>query len=457
MDIVRKIKKIISQEGLIAKGERVLVGCSGGVDSVTLLFVLQEISLDPPFELGIAHVNHLLRGEESHRDEDFVKGLADRFSIPCFAMKVDVQDEARKSGKSLQHAGRDLRYKFFDEIAGQIGFDKIAIAHNLDDQVETFLLRIVKGTGIRGLSSIPMKRGRIIRPFLTIYRSEIEEYARTRGISFVEDSSNLKAMYERNFVRREILPVMEKLNPAVKDKIFALLRDLTVINVFFERKAEEFLEKERRGENGEIMINTQSLQGLDEEVRYRVLLNLLQEVEPAFLPLREHIHLIEKVLEGKRPNLSATFPRGTIVRKTYGQITFTKKQEIPAVEGSFKVYSGKNRVEPLGLTLDVTEIDEQSGDIPIATNIGYFDLEKLSTLSVRTFIPGDRFVPLGMSKATKLKDFFIGRKIPKEKRRQIPLLLSGPDIIWVVGYRIDERYKVTIETTRVLKVIAHSP
>ena len=455
MDFVRKIKKIISQEGLIAEGDRVLIGCSGGIDSVALLFVLREISHELSFELGIAHVNHLLRGEESDRDEDFVKGLAEGFSTPCYIRRVNVKDEARKAGKSLQHAGRDIRYCFFDEMSDQLNFNKIAIAHNLEDQVETFLFRIIKGTGIRGLSSIPVKRGRIVRPFLAIYRSEIESYVKTRTIPFLEDSSNAKSVYERNFVRREILPVMEKLNPAAKEKIFALLHDLTVINVFFDEKAEEFLKSERRDEEGDIVASAQSLKELDEEVRYRVISNLLQQIEPAFLPHREHIRLIEKIIAGKRPNMAAILPHGTKVKKTYGLITFTKKAEAIPVNGIFKIYSGVNRIDSLGLTFDVAEMDGQSNDIPIAPNIAYFDLETIGVLSARTFIPGDRFVPLGMKKATKLKDFFIGRKIPREERRHLPLLLSGKDIIWVVGHRIDERYKITKETTRVLKVTAH--
>ena len=301
-DLVRKTKDIIKREGLINEGDKVLVACSGGVDSVTLLFVLREISHDLPIELGIAHVNHLLRGQESDRDEDFVKGLADRFSIPCYVKKVNVQDEARKSGKSIQHAGRDIRYRFFDEIADALHFNRIAIAHTLDDQVETFLLRIVKGTGIRGLSSIPIKRERIIRPFLPMYRSGIEEYATARVISFVNDSSNSKIQYERNFVRREIVPVMERLNPAVKEKIFALLRDLATINTVFEHEANEFLNKKRRDKNGSITLDVVDLLKLNEEVRYRVLLRLFQEVEPTFFPLREHP-------DGGAPGLSCGDPR----------------------------------------------------------------------------------------------------------------------------------------------------
>jgi tRNA(Ile)-lysidine synthase len=453
-DLVRKIKRIISQEALVVEGDRVLVGCSGGVDSVALLFVLREISHDFHFELGIAHVNHLLRGEESERDEDFVKGLADRFSIHYYAKKVDVKDEARKTGKSLQHAGRDIRYRFFYEIANQLHFNKIAIAHNLDDQVETFLLRVIKGTGIRGLSSIPVKRGRIIRPFLTIYRSEIEEYVKTRTVPFVEDSSNAKSVYERNYVRQEILPAMERLNPTVKDKIFALLHDLTLVNEFFDGKAQDFLAKVKCTKESDIVVSTHSLKGLHREVRYRVFLNLLREVDPDFLPLREHIRLIEKILIGTRPNLSVTLPHDTTVRKTYGSLTFTKNLPASPVDGSHAVCSGINRIESLGVVLNVAEMDEPSDDIPITPEIAYFDLEKLGDLSVRTFIPGDRFVPLGLNRAMKLKDFFIGRKIPREERRLLPLLLSGQDIVWVVGYRIDERYKVTKETRRVLKVVA---
>ena len=453
-DLIRKTEDIIRIEGLIAEEDRVLIGCSGGIDSVALLFVLREISHDFPFGLGIAHLNHMLRGEESDRDEDFVKGLADRFSIPCYSRKTDVRAEARKTGKSLQHAGRDIRYRFFDEIAEQIHFDRVAIAHNLDDQIETFLLRIIKGTGIRGLSSIPIKRGRIVRPFLRVYRSEIETYVKTRIVPFVEDSSNAKSVYERNFVRREILPVMEKLNPAVKDKIYSLLHDLTLVNTIFDKKADDFLGGNKRMKDGDIVVDASSLKRLDEEVRHRVLARLLRERDPAFIPLRGHISLVEKILNGTRPNLSASFPRGNLVKKTYGWLVFTKKSPDLKVEGIFAIQPGTNSIERLGVVLHVEEVEEQSGDIPIAPNIAYFDREKLGNLSVRTFIQGDRFVPLGMNTPVKLKDFFIGQKVPRDVRRNLPLLLSGQDIIWVAGYRIDERYKVMKETRRVLKVVA---
>ncbi|OPX98994.1 MAG: tRNA(Ile)-lysidine synthase [Syntrophorhabdus sp. PtaU1.Bin002] len=453
-DLIRRVKDVIHKERLIEPGDRVLLGVSGGVDSTTLLSVLREISREISFTLALAHVNHLLRGRESERDEGFVKGLADLLSLPCYVKRVNVRDEARRVGKSLQHAGRDVRYSFFDAIADEHNFNKIAIAHNLDDQVETFLLRITKGTGIRGLSSIPMRRGRIIRPFLTTTRAAIEAYAQDHKVPFVEDSSNAKIVYERNFVRREILPLMERLNPAVRDKIFSLLQDLTVINRAIDRRVDTFLRKELRRDGEDVSIKIEALTALDEETRYRAFVRLLQMVEPGFIPLREHIRLTEKVLCGARPNLSGTLPHGVRVKKVYDRFSFTKKTPPTPIKEVFPVTVGENRLDSLDLILSIVEMEVPPGKLSLERKTVFFDRDKASDLSVRTFMEGDRFVPLGMDRFVKLKDFFISRKIPREMRRSIPLLLSGKEIVWVIGHRLDERHKVTADTTQVLKVTA---
>ncbi|OPY66645.1 MAG: tRNA(Ile)-lysidine synthase [Syntrophorhabdus sp. PtaU1.Bin050] len=453
-DLIHRVKDVIHKERLIEPGDRVLLGVSGGVDSTTLLFVLREIGREIPFMPALAHVNHLLRGEESERDEGFIRGLADRLSLPCHVKRINVRDEARRAGKSLQHAGRDARYSFFDAIADKHNFNKIAIAHNLDDQVETFLLRIIKGTGIRGLSSIPMRRDRIIRPFLTTTRAAIEAYAQDHQVPFVEDSSNAKIVYERNFVRREILPLMERLNPAVRDKIFSLLQDLAVMNRTIDRKVDAFLRKELRREGEDVSIKTEALTTLDEETRYRTFARLLEMVEPGFIPLREHIRLAEKVLCGARPNLSGTLPHGVRVKKVYDRLSFTKKAPPTPIRELFPVTVGENRLDSLNLMLSINEMEVPPGKLSLEGKIVFLDRDKASDLSVRTFVEGDRFVPLGMDRSVKLKDFFISRKIPREMRRSIPLLLSGKEIVWVIGHRLDERYKVTADTTRTLKVTA---
>jgi tRNA(Ile)-lysidine synthase len=452
MNLVGKVKKIITKEDLVEEGDNVLLGASGGIDSTVLLFVLLKIAQQIPFKLGLAHVNHALRGEESERDEDFVRDLARRFSLPFHAKKVNVKEFASASGISLQHAGRELRYAFFGDIAETYHYNKIAIAHTLDDQVETFLLRLIKGTGIRGLSSIPIRRGAIIRPFLSTYRSEIEEYARQNAVPFVTDSSNEKVIYERNFIRREVIPVMERLNPALKEKIFSLLQDMTAINRTFDRQSKTFLLQKKQDRDGEGIFNIDALADMDEETRFRVLSDTLTSIEPRFIPLREHILLIEKIMRAKKPNLTAILPHNLRVKKVYTTMVFTQKPLRPPITDRVPVAIGKNILKSFSISLTI-RVQKNMPSLRLRNrNVALFDREKIGNISVRTFRTGDRFFPLGMDNPVKLKDFFISGKIPKEERRSIPLLLSGNDIIWVIGHRIDNRYKVTETTREILRV-----
>ena len=218
-DLILRTIKHIREQKIVTEGDRVLVGCSGGIDSATLLFVLNEARKEIAFDLGVAHINHLLRNEESDRDEAFVRDAAEGYGLPFFLKRADVRGYAASHGLSLQHAGRDIRYRFLEEIADNEGFTRIATAHNLDDQIETFILRLIKGSGIRGLSAIPPVRDRIIRPFLHVYRSEIVSFAEHYSIAFVEDSSNVKTVYERNFIRHKVMPLLKELNPAFREKI----------------------------------------------------------------------------------------------------------------------------------------------------------------------------------------------------------------------------------------------
>lgn len=454
MDLSRKISRLITNEGMIAENDRVLVGFSGGIDSATLLFVLMEIRERVPFDLAVAHVNHLLRQEESERDEAFTRETAERCKLPCFVQRADVKGYARSMGLSVQHAGRDIRYRFFNETADHEGYTKVAVAHNLDDQIETFLLRLVKGTGIRGLSSIPPARERIVRPFINTYRSEIESYAAARSIPFVSDSSNDKTVYERNYVRHKIIPLLNELNPAFKDKVVSLLGDLTKINGFFDEKKRTFAAKNMRESGGDTLVPVGPLMKLDEETRFRVISEIIGNLAP-FVPLREHIGLIEKVLSSQRPNLRLDLPSSLRITRAYDTLIFTTKKAPAAVKETFLLVEGKNCIAPLEMNVTVTVLKEPPPSYPVNAFTAYFDLGKLGSLDslvIRTFRPGDRFRPLGMDQLVKIKDFFISRKIPLESRRQTPLLLCGDAIIWVVGHRIDDRFKIESNTGRVLKV-----
>lgn len=457
MTLDETVRRVIGREGLIDPGDTVLVGVSGGIDSSTLLFLLDRIGKDMAFGLAVAHVNHQLRGEESLGDEVFVGGLADRYGAPCHTLRVDVRDYARKNGLSVQHAGRDIRYRYFEEVASAHGYRKIAIAHNRDDQVETFLLRVVKGSGLSGLASIPIKRGRVIRPLLRASRSEIAAFSRDHSIAYREDSSNLSEKYERNFIRGRIVPLMEQLNPRFKEKVLSLLGDIASVNAVFDGEAEALLERpgvvQPEGEGFRVVVG--ALSGLQAEVRFRVVSRLLGRLSPRFIALREHVLLIEKALFSRRPNNMVTLPSGIKVKRVYGDLIFTKQEaEGAPVADSFEVVPGTNAFPLLGVTLDVSFEDERPRTFPEGPYTAFFDAGGLSGLSVRTFREGDRFVPLGMEQSVKVKDYFIGRKVPRERRRRVPFLLSGGDIIWIVGMRISDRFKVTGATTRVLKVRA---
>jgi tRNA(Ile)-lysidine synthase len=453
MDLAESVRRVIRDERLVDHGDRILVGLSGGMDSSTLFFVLDSMKDALSVDLAIAHVNHQLRGAESERDEAFVRGLAEKAGVPYYLLREDVKAYARKAGVSIQHAGRDVRYTFFSRLAADYGYQKIAIAHNRDDQVETFLLRIVKGTGINGLSSIPISRGLIIRPFLRSSRSEIDAYATQHSVPHVEDSSNLKDGYERNFVRHRISPLLEKLNPRFKEKILLLLADIASVNTGLAGDAEDFLAKHIEAAGGEVKVPIEALKALNPEVRFRVVSRLLSRLEPTFVALRPHIGLVEGSVFSERPNNSVTLPHGIRVKRIYGNVVFTRQPHVPSTSVTLDIQAGRNSIPSLGLELEVSLTDEKPCSFPVDKGSALLDADLVGPLIVRTFREGDRFVPLGMAQSVKLKDYFISRKIPRELRRMIPLLISGKDIVWVVGERIDERYKVTAGTTRFMRIM----
>jgi tRNA(Ile)-lysidine synthase len=449
-DLPARTLTFIRHENLIEPHQSVLVGLSGGIDSTALLSVLHSFQDAIPFTLAVAHINHMLRGPESERDEDFVRKIAGQLSIPVHVKRVNVHDLAMSTGKSIQHAGRDVRYEYFSELVRAYDYQRIAIAHNQDDQVETFVLRLIKGTGVRGLSCIPVRRGSIIRPFLDTTRWEIEQYVAERGIRYVEDSSNRKDVYERNYVRHRILPSMEQLNPTVRSRVMNLLEDLTRLNERLDREAEAFFETCRTAGTGGHVLPLEQLKACNEETRFRVLSLVLSDLAPGFIALREHIRLIEKVLASSRPSSVAVLPSGLTVRREYDKVVFTTAVAPTQISETFEIHPGTTAIEPLGIGIDVSIIDHIPGQLPSDPHTAFLDGQAISNLTIRTFQNGDRFMPLGMKDTVKLKDYFISKKIHREARRQIPLLLIGDRIAWIIGERIDNRFKITAQTKKVL-------
>jgi tRNA(Ile)-lysidine synthase len=454
MGLAKKVLDLIRRERLIADGDRVLLGVSGGADSVALFHLLREISSFLTLQLGVAHLNHMLRGAESDRDEAFVSALAEREGVPCYVERVNVKVLAASKGLSVQQAGRDVRYEFFKSVAAAQDYGKIAVAHTVDDQVETFLLRVAKGTGLKGLTSIPIKRENIIRPLLRTSRADIEAYLRHKGALFVEDSSNQSIAYERNFVRHRVVPLMEHLNPGLRKAVVSLLNDLTAINRIMEDEVRAFLHRSLRRADGGYIVNIADLRALSEEARFRVYSSAVAGLDRRTILQRRQGELIERICFGQGPNAAVSLPHGLRVLRSYGELHFAKTPDRTPVTDVFPIDLGVHYLHTLNTTLTLANLDAREVEIGDDRSIGFFDFDKIGNLTVRTFRDGDRFIPLGMKQVTKLKDFFIGQKVDRRARRHIPLLLSDDKIIWVIGHRIDERFKVEPSTTRILKVVA---
>ncbi|MCX7857605.1 MAG: tRNA lysidine(34) synthetase TilS [Deltaproteobacteria bacterium] len=456
MNLPEKVKKLVIREGLIKKNDKVLLAISGGIDSVTLFHILKEFHKEIPFELGLAHVNHGLRGDESDRDELFVKSISDTSGIPLFIKRVNVREYMRAKGTSLQHAARDLRYQSLFSIAETHNYNKIAVAHTLDDQIETFFLRILKGTGIHGISSIPIKRGPVIRPLLLTSREEIEIYCRDKKIDYVEDSSNRVTTYQRNYLRHFVIPHFYKINPKFQEKVINLLSDFTNINKMFNERANKFLNDYCVMDDNSCVFNVEDLRSIENEIRFRIFANIASKLIKNFIIQRNHIRLIERLIFSQKPSISVRLPSGIIVKRVYDKIVFEKANEGPVLQKTFELKEGINEIPELNLRVQIKKFIRTPEFTPYTQNtrLAYVDGRKVTKLTLRTFRDGDRFVPLGLGSPIKLKDFFIKKKIPKDLRRRIPLIVSGNDIVWVLGMRIDDRFKVTDETDLILSLEA---
>ena len=377
---------------MLAPGDLGLVAVSGGADSMALLLALHELGL----RLVVAHLDHGLR-TESPQDAEFVQELAARLGLPCIVERRPVHKQPKQSPEA---AARDVRHAFLREVAERESAQAIFLAHTADDQVETFLLRLIRGAGVAGLSGMRPKDGPLCRPLLGLWRADVEGYLRKRGQDWRKDASNRDPAFLRNRVRHELLPLLESLNPGVKQ---VLLREADLLG---ERQ-----------------------QGLDAEVLRRLGLSSRQ---------------IESALGDKAVILTGGWRLSPPERERMRAKAFDERLGIP----------GMVQLPGIGV-IRAKALVIPEGRLPPAQpgRDEYADLELIAPeLRVRSKRPGDRFVPLGMSGAKKLQNFFVDERVPREQRDRVPLVTSGDAIVWVVGMRLDERFKVTPSTTRAVRL-----
>ena len=456
-----RVKRTIDCHHLLEKGDRLIVGVSAGIDSMVLLHLLNAYRETYDLSLIVAHVNHGFRPEESEKEAELVRNEAGRLGFPFEYGKFNVKEFQKLGGFSPQDAARRIRFHFFSDLLQKHRAQKIALGHNADDQVETILLRLLRGSGLEGLKGIlPNRQGRIIRPLIEVWKEEIKSFGLEKRIPFLLDSSNLKKDYLRNGLRLALIPSIEKeYQPSFKEIVLRTSNFLREDNDYLEKGAEEVYRKIIIEENGSLSFRVSEYRSLHRAIQWRVIKKVLERICTRQGGLDEgewlNVHEICQKLEQSSPSFLLELPQGVWVEKRYERVLFGKGRIKPIQPFEVQVVSsGRNFIEEIGKEVVMEEASvDRFGDLSGPPHTAFMDYENLQfPLKIRNFRPGDRFQPLGTHGTQKLKEFFIDHKIPRFERANIPLVISAEMIAWVVGYRIDERVKVTEKTKRILKV-----
>ena len=451
--LLHKVKETINKYNMIEKGDRILVAVSGGPDSVTLLHVLNMLKDELNISLVIAHVNHMLRDKESDGDEEYVKGLGNKFNIPVNTCRVDVDKYAREKGVSTEVAGREIRYDFFREVSIKEGCNKIAVAHNANDQVETFMMRLFRGSGIYGLRGIDAVRDNIIRPLIDVDRSSIEKFCEEMNVETRLDATNLENIYSRNKIRLDVLPyISENFNKDIIRTIMRTIDSFTIDNDYLEEQSYISYKKYAKNLGDKIVIDKEAFT-LHKAVLSRLIRNVMKDLLGNIKEIeKKHIDEIILIQSGETGK-ELILPRRIKATNNYGDIVIqidNKNNEFINFEKDINI-SGTTYIEELDITIEC-EVTNKKNINKFSNNylIKYFDYDKIKKVTIRIRRDGDYFTPLGMKGRKKLKDLFINEKIDKSKRSKIPLILFDNEIAWIVGLRISEKFKITEETKRIL-------
>lgn len=455
--LLKRVAGTIEKYGMIRSGERVIVGVSGGADSICLLALLREYRGYCPFTLYAVHVEHGIRGEESLADARFVEKLCRDWEIPFRVERADVPGLVAGTGRTLEETGRAVRYEIFQQYAGRLGAERIAVAHNRNDQAETVLFNLSRGSGVRGLCGIRPVRGKIIRPLLFTERTEIEAWLKTRGIPWRTDATNLNADYTRNRIRLEILPRMEQeVNGETVKHMAECACQL--------QKAEDFLQKQAGLRYRAWVRETQT--GLeialadflnDEELMQEYVLRLCVERVRKGAGRKDytrgHIEDMKRLARmdcGKRMD----FPGGlqAVRKNAVLELKCGPKPEKEA--GALEVPLPENGIyEILGQCFRVDYTEQNGKEFPEKKYTKVLAYDTINhNICLRTRRAGDYLVVNRAGGRKKLKEYFIEEKIPREERDGVILLAEGSHILWVVGHRISEAAKVTEETRYSLKI-----
>ena len=438
--MLQKIQSYINENQLLASDKTVIVAVSGGADSVALWHILKNLGYD----CVMAHCNFHLRGEESYHDEEFVRRLAEKYQTPFFKIDFDTAKYADENGISVEMAARDLRYEWFYRLLGELQAQAIAVAHHADDNIETMLMNLIRGTGLRGLVGIPNKNGKVVRPLLCCSRKEIEQYLSENKLDYVEDSTNKLNDYQRNKIRNQIIPLLEKINPSVRQTLYDTSERLSETYEIYSDTIKSISEKIVSHEADSVKIDIEKLK------QQTGCKSILFEILHPFGFNSATVQQISETLckeSGKQ-----FFSETHCLLKDRNELIIHKKQLLDD-NIIYMISENTEKIcEPIELQFKKIT---KTADFQVSKNRNeiHLDFAKLQfPLTLRRWCEGDIFQPFGLKGKKKVSDFFIDNKLNLIEKKSCWLLLSGSEIVWIVGYRTDHRFRITGATSEVLQI-----
>ena len=452
----RRVWRFIREHGLVSGAETLVVGVSGGPDSVCLVHILASLQAQLGIKLWVAHLNHQLRGDDSEADARYVADLASQIGVPATIGYRDVEAYRREKRCSLEEAAREVRYAFLAEVATSVESSRVAVGHTTNDQLETVLMHLIRGSGgLRGMSPTTQWGSLlIVRPLLEVRREETEAYCQLHRLMPRSDSSNLSLSLLRNRIRHELLPLLRSYNPNIDKALLRTTHLLADDLSFLEEEVYQLWGEVVVEEGGTIILDSARVSRLPPALQRRLLravvrhlLGNLRDIEAT------HIEAM-RAMTTKPAGKSLSLPRGLVFSTEYGRCLITRDSAplcpLPTLEGEFPLLiPGETQLPGWQVRAKVVPVEGFAS--PPQEFRADLDLDRAgSELMVRARRPGDRFQPLGMKQPKKLQDFMVDAKIPRQWRGRVPLVCSPQQVIWVVGWRIDERVKVTDSTRQIL-------
>jgi tRNA(Ile)-lysidine synthase len=445
--MVKEFTTYIQTQKLFKPTNTLLVAVSGGADSITLCHLLTNAG----FTFTVVHCNFNLRGKEADLDEKFVVDYCKKNNIKCFAKKFNTSAYAEDKGISIQMAARELRYNWFNEILTQYNFDYLLTAHHANDNIETFFINLLRGSGINGLKAILPKKNKLVRPLLFATRAEIESYIAKNNILYREDSSNKEDKYLRNHLRLQIIPALKKLNPSIEKTISTEIEILQQTNLILKKEVEKQLKKLLIAEGNGFKISIKKLE--QTTAPKLILFELLKDFE-------FNTSQSTNIYDSLNTQSGKVFNSNTHILIKDRDFIFIEKSVKKATEEEFiiAVYITKI-IHPINL--HISYINGNINAIPkkdFAANKAYLDADKLTfPLTLNKWQTGDKFRPFGMKGFKKVSDFFIAEKTTLFNKQSQWILRCNQDIAWLVGKRVDDRFKVTAATKKicVISLLTH--